>query len=812
VSMLQAAIDLAELGIPVFSLAALSKLPNKGTDGVKAATCDIDTIRKMWVANPGSNIGIGLGHEYEGWFLVGVDLDHNHGATESDLARFPDTVTAKTKNGYHLYFRSERLVPSHALWGGTTNTAPAYLRSFGYYVVAPPSIVRHRDNDGNATGDHQYHFLLGKSFTERKLADLPEWAYEGSAGVVLPTGARDSGSSPPAEDEGVAYGPGERHDMFVRTAVAMRSRGKPPEAILERLQERDQKDVTKPKNDPKELANLVAWAQQKVSCVAEKINTVTPEDDDWILPLGYADGHFFYTSSSNKEIVPLTAGGHTPYSLLSLMPLDYWESIAAKKTREGQAVDWPVIVSALMHLCLDKPPFRVKNIRGSGCWDDGGRLVIHAGTKLYSDGKEYDLAKFPDSKYCYTRRFDYDYDPCLQPLSLDECKPLLEVTTRWNWHKPVEGKLFVGGLALMRVSGALRWRPHLWVTGAASSGKTTLVRDVAAVIAGDDDDARCFTQGGNTAAGIRQRMKADSLPIIFDEAEAEGRRGQQAMEGVIELARQASSDGDAMILKGTQDGRGISYKASSMYVLSSTVVHLVRETDRSRFCVLNLGGVAKDNSRELDQWLRTNITRELSDRLMQRVISRFQQLRDNIALFRDAVATVGSARNADQYGTLLAGYWMLMSDTAPTTQEAGALVAELDADSMAEETAGREPEDALNHLCDSQIEYEYERMLGEKVRVKESVGAAVERALADPAVARAILDQGIKISHKTGHVYVAYEHEAIKKLYLSSRWPVGFGQQLARLPGAGNQKQKMRLNRTRAVVSIPLLHFGTETN
>jgi len=87
---------------------------------------------------------------------------------------------------------------------------------------------------------------------------------------------------------------------------------------------------------------------------------------------------------------------------------------------------------------------------------------------------------------------------------------------------------------------------------AARNGKTWLVDNIIAPALGDSS---LTVQSNSTEAGIRQRLKQDARPVIFDEAEGESQHARQRMQAVLELARQASSDGVAEIAKGTAGGK-----------------------------------------------------------------------------------------------------------------------------------------------------------------------------------------------------------------------------------------------------------------
>ena len=123
------------------------------------------------------------------------------------------------------------------------------------------------------------------------------------------------------------------------------------------------------------------------------------------------------------------------------------------------------------------------------------------------------------SLYTYTAS-QFAFEQPLDPLSVEECKPLILAVKHFSWESFDSIPLLLGWLATARVSGALPIRSRLWVTAGAGCGKTILFNEVVTPALGGDDG---FMKAGQdtTAAGIRQTLQGDSLPIIYDEFETE---------------------------------------------------------------------------------------------------------------------------------------------------------------------------------------------------------------------------------------------------------------------------------------------------
>jgi len=121
-------------------------------------------IRGWFEADPDANVGVILGQASGG--LVVADVDRPRIAAQK--LRHPPTPVAKTRRGFHAYFRAHR--PT-----ATTGTSWGELRGDGSYVVAPPSTHR---------SGHNYHWLVPPG--EAALADLEHVHGEGLVGEPSP--------------------------------------------------------------------------------------------------------------------------------------------------------------------------------------------------------------------------------------------------------------------------------------------------------------------------------------------------------------------------------------------------------------------------------------------------------------------------------------------------------------------------------------------------------------------------------------------------------------------------------------------------
>lgn len=128
-SLLGAALTYARSNWPVFPC-----YPNKRPmtpHGFLDATTDEQRITRFWLAHPQAWIGMPVKPGY-----AVVDVDALDGFEELDRRglELPDTLTAATPRGQHLWYRTRRPVKPQA--GFVPHVDP---RGPGSYVIVPPS-------------------------------------------------------------------------------------------------------------------------------------------------------------------------------------------------------------------------------------------------------------------------------------------------------------------------------------------------------------------------------------------------------------------------------------------------------------------------------------------------------------------------------------------------------------------------------------------------------------------------------------------------------------------------------------------------
>jgi putative DNA primase/helicase len=305
-------------------------------------------------------------------------------------------------------------------------------------------------------------------------------------------------------------------------------------------------------------------------------------------------------------------------------------------------------------------------------------------------------------------------------------------------------------------------------------------------------DMGLIVTGNTTEPGIRQALRADALPVVFDEAESNERNDQARMQAILGLARVASSESRAHTLKGSPEGDTQRYTIRSMFMMSSIATALKQGADKSRFAQLTLRSHNEIPKAErlahwesLDRDLDKYISDAIGRRLQARTIALIPIIRQSIAIFTRAAAEVfDSQRLGDQYGTLLAGAWSLQSSEIVTRDQAWKLIEQNNWESYSQSVEISDEKRCLQKILQHQF-----RVEGDKA-VTRTIGELIDIALnhaTDIHVganeAQAVLGRnGIKAEEAA--IYVSNTADAIGNILRDTAWANCWSVILARIPNA----------------------------
>lgn len=502
--------------------------------------------------------------------------------------------------------------------------------------------------------------------------------------------------------------------------------------------------------------------------------------------LGYDTDGYYYQPSSTGQVLRLAASSHGGMNLCRLAPVAYWETLFPSRT----GVNWTAAASDLFSRQAAVGMFDPDRLRGRGTWWDRGRCVLHLGDRLVVEGVRQAITDPLESTFQYQRGAALSGPAEATPLSDEEALTVLTMADRFWWDVPASALLMAGWLALAPICGALRWRPHLWLTAAAGSGKTTLLERFVGVLLGD---MRLLVVGSSTEAGIRQSLRSDALPVVLDEAECNEKLDQQRIQAILALTRVASSESHASTVKGSPGGDVARFQVRSMFLLASIAIGLKQGADRRRFAQLTLRNPAEIAQHErdahwqaLDQDLEALITPAFAEQLLARTISLIPMIRQAVQVFsRVATQHFDSQALGDQYGTLLAGAWSLQSSALPTQEQAQSLIDGTDWSSYRQATELADERRCLNRILQHQLRVETEdrvltRSIGELIEIITTASPLdpISRSQAEDLLGR----HGLRV--QDGQLLVSNTAEPIAQILADTAWVTSWATILSRLPGA----------------------------
>lgn len=516
--------------------------------------------------------------------------------------------------------------------------------------------------------------------------------------------------------------------------------------------------------------------------------------------LGYNRGVYFYLPRRGGQVVELKAHEHTELRLYALAPLTYWQQIVDAKDEMPNDKQWKQIAHTLIQNQHDEGIFEGTKLRGRGAWMDGRRVIVHTGSEAIIDGTAVALDAV-NSRYIYEVAPPWDFG-FGDAATNAEAHRLVQVCERLTWEEKLSGALLAGWCVIAPVCGALPWRPHIWITGSSGSGKTTAQNDIAGRIVGPS--AERF-DGGTSEAAIRQTLAHDARPVILDEAEGEDQDSIKQMQGVLKLARVASSGGK--ITKGGSSHRAIDFIVRSCFCFSSIHTSLRLQSDESRVTKLvllpNMRGDADRHYRDLIRDINAWFTPEYAAAMFARTVDNLPALLKNIATFTQAAAIeFKSRRAADQIGAMLAGYFLCHSTREIGADEASSFIRKNEWTEHIPVTAQSDELRLFQFIMTRRIRATVGGGTGD-----HTIGGLLEMARMGDDKGRdagvALGAYGIKV-HQS-EIYVSNDAQNLRELFLrdAPQYAGDWRRPLMQLPGAARTSGGVRFGpglNTRAVV------------
>lgn len=504
------------------------------------------------------------------------------------------------------------------------------------------------------------------------------------------------------------------------------------------------------------------------------------------LLLGHDRGTYFYLPRESCQVLSLTAAQHNKSHFFQLADIQWWiDGFADERGR----VDWDSAANHIMRTCMAQGIYDPSRVRGRGAWADADRVILHLGNRLVINGISSPITKLPSnfsSYYFYENAKAID-GPGSETLSDDLAHSIANIAERFRWETPASAQLLLGWIVLAPVCGALTWRPHIWITGGAGTGKTTILKTFMKPLLGGMYEG---ATGGTTEAGLRGQLRSDAIPVVFDELEQNEQKDKQIVQNILSLARIASSEG-GKIYKGTATGGSNIFEIRSMFCVSSINVALVQRADLDRFCVLSLrrDEMKRDDWAEFEQQILDTCTEENGRLLVARTLRHIPTIRKNARTLATALSRRFGQRFGDQYGTLLAGAWSLEANggTELSLDMALQWIDQMDWESREIDASDADETKCLNHILQYLLQVEG----GRRMSVLELVQLASRgvtyaipgRDQPSDEIETVLGRYGLRVMHR--ELAIANSSTNLQAILRDTPWAgTAYRQALRRVPGA----------------------------
>jgi putative DNA primase/helicase len=519
--------------------------------------------------------------------------------------------------------------------------------------------------------------------------------------------------------------------------------------------------------------------------------------------LGYNVDYYYIFHHKKLQVLQRTRSDFSEIGLVELAPLNWWEESFPAGGKQGgfnriTAAEW------IFDKANARGIYDPNRVRGRGAWMDKGRIVFHHGPHLSVDGAPTAITAIK-SGHVYPMASSLP-EMADQPSTDAEGEHILDVAKMVRWAMPGSAALLAGWVFLAPVCGALRWRPHVWITGAAGSGKSTIQSDFSHALVREIGP---YFQGNSTEPGIRQKLGSDALPVLIDEFEPNDEAERKRISNVLTMIRQSSTESSAITAKGTISGNGMHFHIRSMFCVASINTMLDKDSDSSRLTplVIRPPGTGGEDKWEALKEAMHAIHQDggWPSRLMARSVGMLPVILQTIEVFATAAAKkFGSQRHGDQFGTLLAGAWCLSHQVVATPEQAHEMMDSFNWTDHHDQASPDDPLKALGAIMESRLKVNANEVTVFELVADVSGKKASQVTLNAGQAADALNRHGIRIIDK--EVIFANTSVALRDLLKNTAYYSDPKGQLLRLPGANKFENKsLRFNGSISkCVAVPL--------
>ena len=162
---------------------------------------------------------------------------------------------------------------------------------------------------------------------------------------------------------------------------------------------------------------------------------------------------------------------------------------------------------------------------------------------------------------------------------LDSFNKLRGYLSQWKWTSHNDACFIAALIFATPFQQIWSWKPHIYVTGRANTGKTTLLKFLKDLF----ENLGLAFDGYLTEAGLRQKIQNESKCVLLDEFEKVKHEQRELIMSVLRISSRGGT-----VTRGTQSGNSIDFQINHMVWLASIEVPIKEAADIGRYHVFKI--------------------------------------------------------------------------------------------------------------------------------------------------------------------------------------------------------------------------------
>ena len=304
--------------------------------------------------------------------------------------------------------------------------------------------------------------------------------------------------------------------------------------------------------------------------------------------LGYDEAQYIFLQEEVNYPVRYRRGSLSKNNMIDLADLAFWEM---KYPTSRGGVHWDTATNDIYRAQQKVGYFDENHLRGAGFWKDNKQIILNTGRNIIMpDGNPVEYKDF-NTDYNYIFSQNVKLDDWTGDIATDiQGKLLKNLFYAQHFENILQAYVVLGWSLIAPFGGLLDWRPHIWISGSAQSGKSWIVENLISKLIGS---AALYGSGGasgSTVAATRRSLGQDVRPVVYDEMEPKTMDSRRKIAEIVEMARNASSNASSESRLVNKNGGVDIYRIRSPFCFASVVPFFDDRASQSRFIVCNVSG------------------------------------------------------------------------------------------------------------------------------------------------------------------------------------------------------------------------------